>query len=81
MVHLYFTLWNHQMYKMHFVRSGLFCSLTFFLNLSLSSVLVNLILVYEPTSMVFIIGPFQNDKVTEFSFLISVLLNSECWQG
>lgn len=31
--------------------------------------------------MVFIIGPFQNDKVTEFSFLISVLLNSECWEG
>lgn len=28
-----------------------------------------------------IIGPFQNDKVTLFSFPISVLLNSECWQG
>lgn len=49
--------------------------------LSLPSVLVGLILLYEPASRVLIIGPFQNDKVTLFSFPISVLLNSECWQG
>lgn len=57
------------------------CILKLFLKLSLPSVLVGLILLYEPTSVVLIIGPFQNDKVMVFSFPVSVLLNSQCWQG
>lgn len=51
-------LWDHKMYFILFQRS-------------LSSVLLGLLLLYEPASRVLIIGPFQNDKVTLFSFPIS----------